>query len=169
MSGGRRPEVGKRTEAQADNDAHEIAPLREGDLSEALDLMRVFYAHEGFDFDPDASGRMLRHLLARPEVGAVFLVRDGGRALGYLVLTRCYSLEFGGPFVLLDEIFVLPAAQGRGLGKRLLDTASAYCRESGSGYLRLEVQKKNLRALEVYRTYGFRTEDRFLLSLPLPC
>jgi len=156
----------KRTETEKKADAHEIGPLREDDLAEALDLMRVFYAHEAFDFDPESSGRMLRHLLAHPEVGAVFLAREGGQALGYLVLTRCYSLEFGGPFVLLDEIFVLPEAQGRGLGKRLLDTASAYCRASGSGYLRLEVQKKNLRALEVYRTYGFRTEDRFLLSLP---
>jgi ribosomal protein S18 acetylase RimI-like enzyme len=159
----------KRTETEPKMEEGEIAPLREGGLAEALGLMRVFYAHERFDFDPEASGRMLRHLLARPEVGAVFLAREAGRALGYLVLTRCYSLEFGGPFVLLDEIFVLPEAQGRGLGKRLLDTASAYCRASGFGYLRLEVQKKNLRALEVYRAYGFRTEDRFLLSLPVPC
>ncbi len=159
----------KRTETEKRADAVEIVRLGEEGVAEALGLMRVFYAHEGFDFDPEASGSMLRHLLAHPEVGTVYLARDGGRALGYLVLTRCYSLEFGGPFVLLDEIFVLPAAQGRGLGKRLLDTAAACCRESGSGYLRLEVQKKNLRAIEVYRTYGFRTEDRFLLSLPLPC
>ena len=145
----------------------EVSRLAEEGLEEALGLMRAFYAHEAFAFDPESSGRMLLHLLAHPAVGAVFLARGNGRALGYLVLTRCYSLEFGGPFVLLDEIFVLPEAQGRGLGKRLLDTAAAYCRESGSGYLRLEVQTKNLRALEVYRAYGFSTETRFLLSLPL--
>ncbi|HNF99868.1 MAG TPA: GNAT family N-acetyltransferase [Pseudomonadota bacterium] len=66
---------------------------------------------------------MVRHLLAKPEVGAVWLAWREGRAVGYLVLTRCFSLEFGGPFVLLDEIFVLPEARGDGLGRRLIDTA----------------------------------------------
>ena len=144
----------------------DIAPLCEGNVEALLALMKVFYAHERFGFDAVSSGRLLRHLLANPNVGSVFLARDGERALGYLVLTHCYSLEFGGPFVLLDEIFLMPEAQGRGLGKRLLDTAADYCRAKGFGYLRLEVQKKNTRAIDVYRTYGFRTEDRFLLSLP---
>lgn len=144
-----------------------VVPLGEADVPTVLALMRAFYAHENFAFDPEASGRMLRYLLAHPEEGAVFLACESRRAAGYLALTRCYSLEFGGPFVLLDEIFLLPEAQGRGLGKRLLDAAEAYCRRHGAGYLRLEVQKKNRRAIEVYREYGFRTEDRFLMSLPV--
>jgi ribosomal protein S18 acetylase RimI-like enzyme len=143
-----------------------VERLGEGGLAEALALMRAFYEHEDFTFCPEASAGMLRHLFAHPEDGAAYLARAGGRAVGYLVLTHCYSLEFGGPFVLLDEIFVLPEAQGAGVGKRLLDAAADYCRANGFGYLRLEVQKKNLRAIEVYREYGFRTEDRFLLSLP---
>ena len=83
----------------------------------------------------------------------------------FLALTRCYSLEFGGPFVRLDEIFVLPEARGAGVGRRLLDTAAQYCREAGAAYLRLEVQKKIARSVDLYRAYGFRTEDRFLMSL----
>lgn len=147
--------------------AGQVERLGEGGLGEALDLMRAFYAHEGFAFDRAASERLLRHLLARPETGAAFLARLGGRPAGYLVLTCCFSLEFGGPFVLLDEIFLLPEARGLGLGRRLLDVGAAYARDSGAGYLRLEVQKKNRRALEVYRAFGFRTEERFLLSLPV--
>ncbi len=142
----------------------EITPMGEGDIAALLELMRIFYAHERFVFDAEKSGCMLHHLLANQNVGSVFLAREGERGLGYLVLTHCYSLEFGGPFVLLDEIFILPEAQGRGLGKQLIDTAVEYCRKNGFGYLRLEVQKKNTRAIEVYSTYGFRTEDRFLMS-----
>lgn len=144
-----------------------VVPLAEERVPALLALMQAFYAHEGFVFNPAASGGMLRHLLDHPEVGAAFLLCEAQRAVGYLVLTRCYSLEFGGPFVLLDEIFLLPGAQGKGFGKRLLDAASAYCREHGAAYLRLEVQKKNGRAIDVYREYGFRTEERFLMSLPL--
>lgn len=145
--------------------AAEIASMRAQDEAAFLELTRAFYSHERFDFDPAASGRMVRHLLAHPEVGAVWLAWQGGRAVGYLVLTRCYSLEFGGPFVLLDEIFVLPEARGAGLGRRLIDVAAQYCRDTGAGYLRLEVQKKNARSVAIYRAYGFRTEDRFLMSL----
>lgn len=147
--------------------ATEINRLREEDVEAFLDLTQAFYAHEGFGFAAEASGRMVRHLLSNPSVGAVFLAREQGRPVGYLVLTHCYSLEFGGPFVLLDEIFVVPGAQGAGLGKRLIDVASDYCREKGIGYLRLEVQKSHARAIAVYQTYGFRTENRFLMSLPV--
>jgi len=147
--------------------AAEIARMRPEDEPDFLALTCAFYQHERFVFDASASGRMVRHILSNPQVGAVYLARQDGRALGYLVLTHCYSLEFGGSFILLDEIFVLPEAQGTGLGKRLIDTASAYCRENGFGYLRLEVQKKNARAVDVYRTYGFRAEDRALMSLPV--
>ncbi len=144
-----------------------IVRLDETAVLTVLALMRVFYAHENFVFDPDASGRMLRHLLAHPEQGAVFFARAAHSAVGYLVLTHCYSLEFGGPFVLLDEIFLLPDAQGKGLGKRLLDVAASYCRDHGADCLRLEVQKKNHRAINVYHEYGFRTEDRFLMTRPV--
>jgi ribosomal protein S18 acetylase RimI-like enzyme len=141
--------------------------MKSEDESDFLELTRVFYGHEGFDFDPAASGRMVRHLLSNPQVGVVYLARQDGHAVGYMVLTHCYSLEFGGPFILLDEIFVLPEVQGTGLGKCLIDSAVAYCRENGFGYLRLEAQKKNTRAIEVYRTYGFRTETRYLMSYPI--
>ena len=145
-----------------------IARMRSEDEPDFLALTQAFYRHEAFDFAPESSRRMVRHLLANPQVGAVFLARRAdGRAVGYMVLTHCYSLEFGGPFVLLDEIFVLPEARGAGLGKRLIGAASDFCRERGVGYLRLEVQKKNVRAVDVYRTHGFRTEDRHLMSLPV--
>jgi len=137
------------------------------DEADFLALTQSFYHHEHFAFDAAASRSMVRHLLANEQVGAVYLARQNGRAVGYLVLTHCYSLEFGGPFVLLDEIYVLPDEQGAGLGKRLIDVASAYCRDNGFGYLRLEVQKKNARAVAVYQAYGFRTEDRYLMSLSL--
>lgn len=142
----------------------EIARVTAEDAPDFLGLMQAFYRHEQFDFDPVASGRMVRHLLENPQAGALYLARQAGRAVGYAALTLCYSLEFGGPFVLLDEIFVLPEAQGTGLGKQLIDVAAGYCRENGVGYLRLEVQRKNARASAVYRAYGFRTEDRDLMS-----
>jgi ribosomal protein S18 acetylase RimI-like enzyme len=144
-----------------------IASMRPEDEADFLALAQAFYEHEHFVFDAAASSRMIRHLLANPQSGSVYLAWQGGQAVGYVVLTHGYSLEFGGPFVLLDEIFVLPGVQGTGLGKRLIDVAAAYCLENGFGYLRLEVQKKNARAVSVYQTYGFRTEDRYLMSLQI--
>jgi len=141
--------------------------MRSSDVPDFLALTGLFYREEGFPFSPADSARMALYLLDNPLVGAIFLARRDGKTVGYMVLTRCYSLEFGGPFVLLDEIFVSPDRQGSGLGRQLIGAAADYCRKNGSGYLRLEVQKKNGRSIGVYRKYGFRTEDRYLMSLPI--
>lgn len=102
-------------ERQAD-----IGRLQAHELPALFELMRVFYEHERFTFDAEASERMLRHLLSHPETGAVYFVRDGVRSSGlHMVLTHCYSLEFNGPFVLLDEKFFCRP-------RRNADLASAY-------------------------------------------
>ena len=96
------------------------------DAPALLDLMEAFYAEEGIPFDGPTQGRALDVLLADPTLGAAFLLLPAGSRMplaaprGHLVLTRGHSLEFGGAFYLLDELYLEPGVRGQGEGARAL-------------------------------------------------
>lgn len=148
-------------------------PATLADGPDALDSMRAFYAEERLPFDPALQGSALDALLADPSLGSVFLLRHDplgpgtDAILGHLVLTRGHSLEFGGRFLLLDELFLAPAIRGRGEGKRALAFAAARARETGAHALRLEVSHENHRARAAYLRAGFVAEARDLMTLRL--
>lgn len=142
------------------------------DAPVVLELIRAFYADEGIPFDGATQGRALDVVLADPTLGGVFLLRPvnaspGASALGHLVLTRGHSLEFGGCFWLLDELYLAPELRGRGEGARAIAFAAAKAREAGAHALRLEVSRENARARAAYLRAGFRAESRDLMTLRL--
>ena len=55
----------------------------------------------------------------------------------------------------INQIGVLPAHRGRGLGRELLRWGIAYLRDAGAGPVQLAVEALNDRALELYRRHGF--------------
>lgn len=151
-----------------------MATLADG--PEVLARMEAFYAEERLGFDGATQGRALDALLAEPALGAVFLLEPegeagsaGGReeAAGYVVLTRGHSLEFGGKFYLLDELYVAPEWRGRGEGGRVVQRAAEWARKQGAGALRLEVARENGRARALYARAGMVAEERELMTLRL--
>jgi GNAT superfamily N-acetyltransferase len=148
------------------------------DEAVVLALMEAFYREERLVFSEATAREAVRALLARPELGRVFLLRATGepgaagasgeqssrRAHGHLVLTFGFSLEFRGRFVLLDEVFVEPELRGRGYGKEAVEFAASWAREQGAGALRLEVNRANTHAREVYLKRGFRDDARDLFT-----
>ena len=147
-------------------------PATLADGPAALDLMQAFYAEEKIPFDGPTQGRALDALLSDPTLGSVFLLRVEGASpetapFGHLVLTRGHSLEFGGRFLLLDELYLAPSIRGQGEGRRALDFAARQARVAGAQALRLEVSRENHRAQTVYRRLGFIAETRDLMTLRL--
>jgi Acetyltransferases, including N-acetylases of ribosomal proteins len=134
--------------------------------------MQAFYAEEGIVFDGATQGRALDALLGDPALGEVFLLQPTepdktAHAFGHLVLTRGHSLEFGGRFLLLDELYLVPELRGRGEGTRAIAFAADHARRSGAHALRLEVSRHNPRAQATYLRAGFVPETRDLMTLRL--
>jgi GNAT superfamily N-acetyltransferase len=133
-----------------------------------LASMRAFYAEERLMFSDTEAQAAVRRLLARPELGRIFLLgakgdavdAKGGGVAGHLVLTWGFSLEFGGRFVLLDELYVARAWRGNGWGRIGIEFAAAWTREQGATSIRLEVSRANTRAQDIYRRSGFRDDER---------
>jgi ribosomal protein S18 acetylase RimI-like enzyme len=142
----------------------EVFQASANDTPELLVLMRSFYAEEEYPFNEARTERVLRAMLADPLFGAVWLFRLDGRAVGYLVVTHGYSLEFGGRDAFVDELFIVPEQRGRGFGTQALRIAEEHCRREEISALHLEVERENPRARALYERSGYKVHDRFLMT-----
>jgi ribosomal protein S18 acetylase RimI-like enzyme len=134
------------------------------DESTVVALMRDFYAEEHLVFDELIAPRAVHELLAEPSLGSILLLEHDGAVVGYLIITFGFSLEFHGRYALLDELYLVPAARGRGWGKHALELAADTARQAGVSALRLEVNHANTRARATYLKTGFQDNRRDLFT-----
>jgi ribosomal protein S18 acetylase RimI-like enzyme len=77
---------------------------------------------------------------------------DGERPLGYAMIAKSYSTEFGRHCIWIEDLYVKEAHRGRGIGTLFLDhIASKY----PGALFRLEVEEENERAVILYKKCGF--------------
>lgn len=143
---------------------YSFAPATEADLPRLLPVLREFYAEEHLPWNEPALRAALAVLIGDPNAGRLRLILRGDEIAGHLAIGFCFSLEFGGRYGLLDELFVLPAHRGAGLAKRALAEAVALCRAEGLLALRLEVDDDNERARGIYERAGYRAHPRRLMT-----
>jgi ribosomal protein S18 acetylase RimI-like enzyme len=99
-------------------------------------------------------GPMLDDYAQRIAQGQVSVIEEDGRLLGILVL------EEEPDAILLDNIAILPAAQGRGLGRALVAHAEAETRRRGRTQLRLYTHVLMVENIGLYARLGFRETGR---------
>jgi ribosomal protein S18 acetylase RimI-like enzyme len=119
-----------------------------GDLAALVALEAGFPAEDRFD------RRTWRRLLAGQ---ALALVHESGGALD---ASAALLFRQGSDIARLYSIAVAPAAQGRGLGARLLAACEEQARRRGSRRLRLEVRSSNSSATRLYDAAGYRVIAR---------
>lgn len=139
------------------------------DLDLLAGMVRRFYAEEHLAFDETRLRRALDALLGAPSQGEALLWLDADEAVaGYAVLTWGFSLEQGGRFLLLDELYLEPHARGRGWGRQALALLERRAGQLGATRLRLEVTHHNAHAKALYLRAGYADEQRDLLARTLP-
>jgi ribosomal protein S18 acetylase RimI-like enzyme len=132
-----------------------IAPMEEAHRETILSMMRTFYAspavlsngsEEIFAADIDECVSDNPYL-----EGFVFC--RGDVLVGYGMAAKSFSTEFGKPCIWIEDLYVLPAFRGQGIGSAFLEFMT---RRYPSAILRLEVEEENERAIAVYRKSGFQ-------------
>jgi GNAT superfamily N-acetyltransferase len=142
----------------------EFRPVEISDLDRILPMMSRLYGQDALPFDAARAREAAEWLLAHPDSGGIWTIEAGEAPAGYIVMTVCASLEFRGPFALLDELYLEEPWRGQGLGVQAIEFAAQWARERGMAAVRLETAHDNLRAQGLYRKCGFILHDRHLMS-----
>jgi ribosomal protein S18 acetylase RimI-like enzyme len=140
-----------------------IRAATSADIETLVALMRDFYDEDGDPFHAEVSRAAFATLLAEPSSGRVWLAEEGALAVGYVVLTLGFSMEFGGRDAFVDDLYVVPRRRGRRVGHALLDACETTCRGLGVRALHLEVKPTNP-AAALYRRLGFRDHLHHLMT-----
>src|SRR5438093_8985283 len=118
---------------------------------EAVTALLVAQLREHHVATPEAKlASAIEAVLRHPERGRILVAVGHGRAVGLAALSFVWPLEHGGRSAWLEELYVEPAARGRGLGTRLLHAALRVAAEAGAMAAHPEVDAEHQRAARLY-------------------
>ena len=132
----------------------DIEPGAEGDVRLLFGLARAVFG--------DRQGWSDRRVLMSLERDVVFVAKEHGQPAGYVAL----SLS-DGPTV-VEQLFVAPGHERRGVGRSLLAYAEGYAIARHAPALRVVVERDNEPARSFYRRSGFVPVEAELFELVLP-
>jgi ribosomal protein S18 acetylase RimI-like enzyme len=145
----------------------DFQPATAADLEDLRSFILAFSLEDGHPIAQDALERALSAVAEREPLLQVWMIRLADRSVGYVALGLGFSIEVGGLDAFVDELYVVPAARGLGLGRAALVFVEVEARRLGVRRLCLEVEHHNARARALYAQHGYAAHARHLMSKPL--
>lgn len=87
-----------------------------------------------------------------------YLFEYKNEVAGYALVAKSFSQEAGGRVMWLEEVYIRPGFQGKGIGKKFFDFMEAKL-DHKLKRLRLEVEYTNERAIKLYERLGYEVLD----------
>ena len=133
-------------------------------VPQLFDAYRQFY---GQPSDPGLARTFLSDLF-RHDQSVIFLALDdaldhSGSALGFTQLYPSFSSALARPIYILNDLFVDPSARRRSVGRRLLEAAAEFAKQSGAARLGLSTELDNAPARALYGSAGWRQDSVFCM------
>ncbi|NRP73743.1 putative N-acetyltransferase [Ensifer psoraleae] len=135
-----------------------ITQMNEADLEAAATIISRAYAAPPWneDWSVEAATERVSQLLAAPRRIAL-AAWDADSLVGITIGTR--HRHYAGQLLYLEEVAVLPGAQGAGVGTALLGAIVAAAKAAGCHKVWL-VSQRTGRVSEFYRRNGFVSSDK---------
>jgi diamine N-acetyltransferase len=144
----------------------EIRKAKLSDLKDIQELNHLLFEKEYKEFDKlldlkwtyGADGtNYYKNKLTKPE-NAGFVAVDEGKIIGYLVggNTKVENYRKVPKVAELDNMFVLKAYRGKGIGTMLHNAFLKWCEEKKVKILRVQATAQNIKAINFYRKNGFK-------------
>lgn len=136
------------------SEAPRIRAARRSDIECLVELVRQFRSFlELAEPTDEEARRRLPEVLA--DTNVLLLVAESAAAepLGYLQLRIRTSVWYG-PDAEIEDLFVVDAARGAGVGRALLQEAIERARGRGCRHLGLNTNERNTAALALYEECG---------------
>jgi len=139
----------------------EIRPAR-GEDAAAVDLLLT---QLGYELPADTLLNRLSKL-GNGDTDRVLVAEDAGRIVGLMALHWTVMLHAALPVARITTLVVDDAVRGKGVGRRLVNTAADLARQAGCGVLELTTGLQRTDAQAFYQAIGF-TASSMRLHRPL--
>lgn len=132
-----------------------IRPAGSHDVGLILKFIRDLAEYEHLEHEVTATEETLREALfgARAYAEVVFAC-DAAGPVGFALFFHNFSTFLGRPGIYLEDLFVLPQARGKGVGRRLLQWLAATAVSRRCGRLEWAVLNWNEPSIRFYRNLG---------------
>ncbi len=135
-----------------------LAPAARQDVPDLLRLIKALADYEHLSHLVVADVPALEDALfgEHPAAEALIVREDDENrsAIAFALFFTNFSTFLGRPGIWLEDLFVLPAHRGRGIGRRLLASLAATARARGCGRLEWSVLDWNTPAIGFYERLG---------------
>lgn len=127
-------------------------------------LVSAFHEEAGLTTSEADRMSAVNALLEGVPHGSAYLIGPARAAIGYVIISFGWSIEFGGLDGMIDELYIRPGVRGRGIATEVLLTLpKALAEHAGLRALHLEVAGDNPVAERLYTRAGFRKRDGYAL------
>ncbi|MBB4806608.1 dTDP-4-amino-4,6-dideoxy-D-galactose acyltransferase [Chryseobacterium defluvii] len=87
-----------------------------------------------------------------------FYIEESGKAIGFVTVQKYDDLGK------IGLIATHPEYQGKGFGRKLLQTAENFCLDNGMTHLEIPTQKENIQACSFYKKQGYEIKDEIIIK-----
>lgn len=135
------------------------------DAALVLDFIHKLAAYEKLSHEVQATlGDVEDALFGARPFAEVVIAELEAAPVGFILWFPNYSTFVGKPGIHIEDLFVLPHARGRGIGKCLLAWAARVAQERGWGRVEWSVLDWNEPALRLYQSIGAEAKTEWVLQ-----
>jgi GNAT superfamily N-acetyltransferase len=129
----------------------EVGPVQAEEFEALLPLIAAYQRfYEIDDVDDGRNRSFFRRFLAPSTDGELLAAREGDTILGYACLYWHFSSTRAVETVLMNDLFVVPEARGRGVGRALIEGSREVARRRGAAWLEWATAPDNRTAQRLY-------------------
>ena len=134
-----------------------IKKMEQKDTNEVFEMVRDFYDSPAIlhDVSEEVLRRNIDACISDNPFMEGLVFRAHGGIAGYAMLAKSFSTEFGGTCIWIEDLYMKPEYRGGGIGTQFF----GYLEKTYQGkavLLKLEVERGNTWAIEVYKKCGYQ-------------
>ena len=133
-----------------------VEKMTEDMRDEVLPMVDAFYQSDAVSHEVEQERReqTFADAVSDDPVLEGYVLKEDGKIIGFSYVTLYYACEVGGRCLMFEELYLKEEVRGKGYGSRFFETVMQ--ERPDVRRFRLEVTRKNQRAVRLYERVGFR-------------